>query len=59
MFGFLSNGALVPPYFFNNKIWLCNDSLAITIPTQVTKMHHIEKGDYFEFNPIGSRKFKV
>ena len=38
---------------------LCGDSLAITLPAQVAKMHNIECGDYMEISPIGTGEFKI
>ena len=51
--GFYPLGARMPLHFFNNKIWLCGDSLAITFPRQVARMHDIQRGDYMEISPIG------
>ena len=41
------------------RVRLCGDSLAITLPAQVAKMHNIKKGDYMEISPIGSGEFKI
>ena len=41
------------------KVRLCGDSLAITIPRQIARMHNIEKGDYMELSPIGTGEFKI
>ena len=41
------------------RVRLCGDSLAITLPRQVAKLHNIEKGDYMVISPIGSGEFKI
>ncbi len=41
------------------KIRVCGQSLAITIPSQIAKMHDIEKGNYMEISPIGYGEFKI
>ena len=41
------------------RVRLCGDSLAITLPRQVARMHNIEKGDTMEISPIGSGEFKI
>ena len=38
---------------------LCGDSLAITLPRQIVRMHDIEKGDTMEISPIGTGEFKI
>lgn len=41
------------------RVRLCGDSLAITLPAQVAKMHNIERGDHMEISPIGTGEFKL
>jgi antitoxin component of MazEF toxin-antitoxin module len=41
------------------RVRFCGDSLAITLPAQVAKMHDIKKGDTMEISPIGSGEFKI
>lgn len=41
------------------RVRLCGDSLAITLPRQVAKLHNIEKGNYMEISPIGTGEFKI
>jgi len=41
------------------RVRLWGDSLAITLPRQVARMHNIEKGDTMEISPIGSWEFKI
>ena len=41
------------------KVRVCGESLAITIPAQIAKMHDIKKGDYMEISPIGYGEFKI
>ena len=41
------------------RVRLCGDSLAITLPAQVARMHNIEKGDIMEISPIGTGEFKI
>jgi len=41
------------------RVRLCGDSLAITLPAQVAKMHDISRGDTMEISPIGTGEFKI
>ena len=41
------------------RVRLCGDSLAITLPAQVAKMHNINRGDYMEISPIEDGEFKI
>ena len=41
------------------RVRLCGDSLAITPPSQVARMHDISRGDYMKISPIGSGEFKI
>ena len=41
------------------KVRMCGESLAITIPSQIAELHDIKVGDYMEFTPIGSGKFRL
>jgi len=41
------------------RVRLCGDSLAITLPRQIARMHDIEKGDTMEISPIRSGEFKI
>ena len=41
------------------RVRLCGDSLAITLPRQVARMHDIEKGDTMEISPIESGEFRI
>jgi antitoxin component of MazEF toxin-antitoxin module len=41
------------------RVRLCGDSLAITLPRQIARMHDIDKGDTMEISPIGSGEFKI
>ena len=41
------------------RVRLCGDSLAITLPAQVARMHNIAQGDIMEISPIGSGEFKI
>ncbi len=41
------------------KVRMCGESLAITIPSQIAELHNIHEGDYMEFEPIGSREFRI
>ena len=41
------------------KVRRAGESLAMTIPAQITGMHDIEKGDYMEISPIGYGEFKI
>ena len=41
------------------RVRLCGDSLAITLPRQIARMHDIEKGNYMEISPIGTGEFKI
>ena len=41
------------------RVRLCGDSLAITLPRQIARMHNIDKGDTMEISPIGSGEFKI
>ncbi len=41
------------------KVRICGESLAITIPAQIARMHDIEKGDWMEISPIGYGEFKI
>ena len=41
------------------KVRICGKSLAITLPSQVAKLHDIKEGDYIEFEPIGFGEFKI
>jgi len=41
------------------RVRLCGDSLAITLPRQIARMHDIEQGDTMEISPIGSGEFKI
>jgi len=41
------------------RVRLCGDSLAITLPRQVARMHNIGKGDTMEISPIGSGEFRI
>ena len=40
-------------------IRLCGDSLAITLPRQVARMHDIEKGGTMEIYPVGGGEFRI
>ena len=44
---------------FKVRVRVCGDSLAITLPSQVAKLHNINKGDYIEILPIGTGEFKI
>jgi len=41
------------------RVRLCGDSLAITLPRQIARLHDIEKGNTMEISPIGSGEFKI
>ena len=41
------------------RVRLCGDSLAITLPSQVAKLHGINRGDIMEISPIGTGEFKI
>ena len=41
------------------RVRLCGDSLAITLPAQIAKMHDISLGDYMEISLIGTGEFKI
>ena len=41
------------------RVRQCGDSMAITLPAQVAKMHNINRGDYMEISPIGNGEFKI
>ena len=41
------------------RVRLCGDSLAITLPRQIAKLHNIDKGDTMEISPIGGGEFKI
>jgi len=41
------------------RVRLCGDSLAITLPAQVARMHNIAQGDTMEISPIGTEEFKI
>lgn len=41
------------------RVRICGDSLAITLPRQIAKLHNIEKGDIMEISPIGTGEFKI
>jgi hypothetical protein len=41
------------------RVRLCGDSLAITAPRQIARMHNIEKRGYMELSPIGTGEFRI
>ena len=41
------------------KVCKAGEGLAMTILSQIAKMHDIEKGDYIEISPIGYGEFKL
>jgi hypothetical protein len=41
------------------KVRMCGESLAITIPSQIAELHNIIVGDYMEFNPIGNGEYRI
>ena len=41
------------------RVRVCGDSLAITLPRQIAKLHNIEQGDTMEISPIGTGEFKI
>ena len=41
------------------KVRKTGESLAIILPSQIAGLHDIHEGDYVEFTPIDTGKFRV